>query len=135
MEKLYTLSFYELRLLVRSRRRLLCAVCLPLVGGLFFGLVGPPRRTEFQAAYGLFLVLPASAVILAAQGGVARLVNPLAGRLLRHASWALAGFAILALQSVLYTVVAVPLAHGSPPGFGMLIGALAASLVLGLIFH
>ena len=135
MEKLYTLSFYELRLLVRSRRRLLCAVCLPLVGGLFFGLVGPPRRTEFQAAYGLFLVLPASALLLAAQGGVARLVNPLTGRLLRHASWALAGFAILALQSVLYIVVAALLTHGPQPGFGMLIGALAVSLVLGLLIH
>jgi len=137
MEKLYILSFYELKLLVRSKRRLLCALCLPLVGGLFFGIIA--RKTaEFPAGYGLFLVLPMSSLFLAAERGIsvrsgnhppAHLVKPGLDR----ASKAAADLLILVVQAAVYIAVTTLIEPQSAPGLGTAAGALAASLVVGLL--
>jgi len=137
MEKLYTLSFYELRLLVRSRRRLLCALCLPLVGGLFFGVIAR-KIAEFPAGYGLFLILPMSSLFLAVERGISvRSGNHLPAHLVKpglsRASRAAADLPVLAVQAAAYAGVTALLEPQSAPGLGIAAGALAASLVVGLL--
>ncbi|HUV04076.1 MAG TPA: hypothetical protein VMX94_03095 [Armatimonadota bacterium] len=131
VEKVYILSFYELRLLVRSRRRLLCALCLPLVGGLSVGLARLPL------AYGLFVILPISSLFLAAEPGAVQAGDPLPASLLKpsfwHVSRAAAALLTLAIQAGLYTGVAALLGRQSAPGFGILIGALGLSVMVGFL--
>ena len=134
-EKTLVLALCEMKLLVRNRISLVIVCLLPLMGGLLMGLAG--RSTyECPARWGVFVVLPISALVLMGvqfgkQGilppGSDGLIGPVGLRL----SQALAALFVLAVQVAIYAGLA-GLTGGIGVGTGVLIGALAASLTIGL---
>jgi len=135
IEKVWVLAFYELRLLVRSRGKLPGLLCLPILGGVFLGLTA--RLTAGSAsAYGLFLILPLSSLFLAdANFRLGSLLSALPRGLVkpaeRYTSRALAVLLVLGAQATLYTGVIALFDPGSVPGPGIIVAALALSLVVG----
>jgi len=135
VEKAWALSYCQLRLLFRSRAMLAGMVGLPLIGGLCFGLAGI-EAAESPAPYGLLLVLLISSLLLtnlnSRIGSLAPMLGGLAKPAIVYTSWALAAFLVLAAQVALYVGVTAVLEPESVPGLGVLAGALALSLAIGL---
>ena len=133
-EKIWMLAFCEVRLLLRSRTGLAVMIALPLIGGLCMGFAARGSY-ESPAGWGLFAILPICGLILFRRLGRSRLLPP--GTIwpapgVRYGSQALAGLPILAVQGAVYVGLAGLLGGGSASGAGMLVGALVASLALGL---
>ena len=134
-EKTLALALCEMKLLIRNRMSLAIAILLPLMGGLFMGLAG--RSTyECPARWGVFVVLPISALVLmGVQFGKQGILPPGSDGLIGYAglrvSQALAALFVLAVQVAIYAGLA-GLVGGIGVGMGVLIGALAASLIIGL---
>lgn len=131
IEKVWVLAFYELRLLVCSRRKLPGLLCLPILGGLFFGLAA-----RSASAYGLFLILPLSSLFLAdANFRLGSLLSALPRGLVkpaaRHTSRALAVLLVLGAQAALYIGVIALFDSRSVPGPGIIVAALALAVVVG----
>ncbi|MCX6375448.1 MAG: hypothetical protein NTU88_05325 [Armatimonadetes bacterium] len=133
LEKTLILSLYELRLLIRGRAALLVLAAFPILAGIVLGLAS---KGEAAAAYGVFLILPISALLLAVSLRTTGLLPPgeyrLAGPVVSGASRALVTLVVLAAQGALYAGTTAVLAPGSVPGIGMLLAALAVSLALGV---
>lgn len=135
LEKTLILSLYELRLLIRGRAALLILAAFPILAGIVIGL--PSRGESASAArYGVFLILPISALLMAVGLRTSGLLPPgedrLAGPVVSGASRALVAFVVLAAQAAMYAGTTVLLAPGPAPGIGMMFAALAVSLALGL---
>ena len=108
MDRTWVLLLYEWRLM--ARHRLLLFVGLPVVGALVL------------SKYGLFLVLPVSALIL----GI-----PQTGKMLpslHAASILMAAFSMLAVQAAIY--IGITAAFHSAPSVWMVLLASAASLAI-----
>jgi hypothetical protein len=136
VEKTLTLSLYELRLLIRSRIGLLILAAFPILAGIVLGL--PSRGESASAArYGVFLILPISALLLAVGLRTSGLLPPGEDRLVRPivsgASRALVALVVLAAQAAMYAGTTILLAPESAPGIGMVFAALAVSLAAGLM--
>jgi len=134
LEKTLILSLYELRLLIRGRAALLILAAFPILGGAVFGLASKGQGTS--ASHGVFLILPISALLMAVGLKTSGLFPPgedrLAGPVVNGASRALVMLVVLAAQGALYTGMLSLLAPSSVPGMGMLLLALAVSLILGV---
>ena len=135
LEKTLILSLYELRLLIRGKAALLILAAFPILAGIVLGL--PSRGESASAArYGVFLILPISALLMAVGLKTSGLFPPgedrLAGPVVNGASRALVMLVVLAAQGALYTGMLSLLAPSSVPGMGMLLLALAVSLILGV---
>ena len=95
IEKIWVIAYFEMKLLIRSRTRLLAALALPVVMAIFFGLAE-------HAAYGLFLILPISSfLILKPALSTEYLLIPYP-----YLSKTLAMLPVLAAQAALYAGVA-----------------------------
>lgn len=128
--KALILSFYELRLLLRSGGRLLVILCLPVV----VGAMGS------AASYGLFVVLAVSAVLMAGPGAIARTISLLPPscvgsvrfrRVLSSVSRMLAALPVLLIQVLLYCGVTALVDPLSAPGAAAISVTLALALAVG----
>ena len=132
LEKTLVLSICEFRLLIRNGRRLVAALGLPIIGGLFFGLAGK-MTTNSLTPYGLLLILPMSSLSLMDTSGRADsrrhagLVKPA----LDCALWAIVAVLTLAAQAGLYIGVTALLEPQSAPAVNLAALALALSLAIG----
>ena len=135
VEKTVALTSCEMKLLIRGRITLAFVVLLPLLGGLTMGLAGKSTY-ECPARWGLFAFLPVSAIVLMGlritgsgilPPGSNGPVSPTVARV----SQSLAALTVLVVQGTVYAFVARGIA-GTAVGAGAFIGALAASLIVGL---
>lgn len=142
IEKIGVLSFFELKLLIRKRNRTAGVLCLPILGGIIFGLAGRGTAESLAPTLGAFLVMLTSTFFLAVEPGLSvRMADlipsdqgePLRRELMIRASWVLAAFPILAVQAALYTGLTAILGARPTLGLGILGAAVAVSLILGLI--
>ncbi len=127
-----TLCMYHLRLLVRSRERLLIIAMLPLLAGLFLSLAS--GGTNRVPTYGLFAILPLSALLMASilrtDGLLPGPQNELVTLSAACISEALAALGVLVAQAAVY-VLLTGILSGAPE-IGSVIGALVLSLIIGV---
>ena len=118
IEKTWVLSYFEMKLLIRSRMRLLAVLAMPVVAAVFFGLAE-------HAAYGLFLILPISSLfILQPALSIEYLLLPYP-----YIARMLAVLPVLAVQAALYAGTAA-LLEPRMIGIGILASAIVTSLIV-----
>ncbi len=134
-EKTWALCQRELRLLRRSRGRLICTAMVPLVGGVVSG----QASSTLPAAYSLFAFLPLCTILFAvgsrASGGdVVIALSAITSPTLRWVSWLLAALPVVVAQAALLAASA-----GILGGFDVELGtvalAVSVSLAVGSVAH
>lgn len=131
MTTVLTLCAYHLRLLVRDRAKLAAIAALPVLAGVVLSLAS--GGTNRVPTYGLFAVLPVSALLMAltlrADGLLPGVPNELVSLPTARVSEALATLGVIAAQAVVYVVLAGILA-GAPEASSV-VAALVLSLAVG----
>lgn len=115
--------------LIRERRALVTLLSFPVVVAVVMGVLS--NNDDRAKLLGLFVLLPVSALVIAALTSIEGLVprsSALKG--LNSASGfaeVLFGSAVLAVQSVAYMLVVLLIGEGSAPGIGILIATWCVS--------
>lgn len=133
-EKTWALSLRELRLLGRSRSRLLGALIVPVFGGAVAGLA--ERATSIPTTTpSLFVLLPLCAILFAADSRVsgtraAAALSAVTNRSITLASWVVAALLLLAVQAVIL-IASAAILGGLNVEPSIIIGAVGVSLAAG----
>ena len=134
IEQTWVLATREMRLLARSRGRLLCALTIPLTGGLICGWM--TRTTSLPPIYCLFLFVALGGIILAIDPNprVSMALSAVAKPGIVTAGWMLGTAAIIIAQAALLTVCAALIGRFQV-STGVLAGAIGVSLALSILAH
>jgi hypothetical protein len=134
IENVLILSAYHLRLLVRSRAKLLVIAALPLLAGVFLSLAS--GGTNRVTTYGAFVILPLSSLLMAsvlrADGLLPHTPNELVSLPIARGAEALAVLGVLVAQAAVYVLLTGILSRA--PAIGTLALALIVSPAVGIAF-
>lgn len=134
IDRILNLSLCQLRVLARDWARLIAFLSLPLLAGVLLGLAGGPG--SHVKTFGLFVILPVSALMLLISGlrGDGLLPGTHSGLVsptVVHGSAAFSAIVVLVLQAIIYVVLTAVLGAGAVPGTGPVILALVLSVAVG----
>lgn len=134
IEQVWTLASRDMRLLTRSRRRLLCASAAALAGGIVCGWM--TRTTSLPPVYCLitFLVLGGIALASERPDRASEAVRGIAGPAVSAAAWSIYALAVLIAEAAILTALA-SLIGGFDVPRSILAGSVLLSLTVSVGIH